>query len=87
MIFKALSSTNAVGFCRRIPSHKGYVLSNRNHICLDKGAALWSTEKLINFSRGLEDEKDIDEFQQYEDEAHPRIPRPNGHQGRPGRPQ
>jgi ribonuclease P protein component len=58
-----------------------------NHICLDKVFPLWSTEKLINFSRGLDDEKDIDEFQQYQDEEDPWIPRPYGHQGRPGRPQ
>jgi len=48
---------------------------------------LWFTEKLINFSRGLDDEKDIDEFQQYEDEKNTWIPRPYGNQGRPGRPQ
>lgn len=57
------------------------------HICLDKVFPLWSTEKLINFLRGLDDEKDIDEFQQYKDEANPWISRPYGHQGRPGRPQ
>ena len=48
---------------------------------------LWFKRKIINFSRGLDDEKDIDEFQQYEDEANPWIPRSYGHQGRPGRPQ
>lgn len=44
-------------------------------------------EKIINFSRGLDDEKDIDEFQQHEDEKNPRIPRPDGYQERQSRPQ
>lgn len=57
-----------------------------NDICLDKISPLWSTEKLINFSRGLDHEKDIDEFQQYQDEANPRVFGPYV-QGRPGRAQ
>jgi ribonuclease P protein component len=44
-------------------------------------------DKIINFSRGSDDEKDIDEFQQYQDEENPWIPRPYGHEGRPGRSQ
>ena len=32
-------------------------------------------------------EKDIDEFQQHEEEANPWFPRPDGHQGRPSRPE
>ena len=55
--------------------------------CLDKVFPLWFIQKINNFSRGSDDEKDIDEFQQYENEENPWIPRPYGHQGRPGRSQ
>ena len=57
------------------------------HICLDKERPLWFTYELINSNRGHSYEKDIDDVQQHEDEAHPRVPRPHVDEGRPGRPQ
>jgi hypothetical protein len=56
------------------------------HICLDKQVLLWSIGKLINFNRGPDYEKDIDEFQQHQDEANPWFSRPDGHKRRQGRP-
>lgn len=57
------------------------------HICLDKKIPLWSIDKLINSNRGPDYEKDIDEFQQHQDEANPWFPRPDGHESRQSRPQ
>jgi ribonuclease P protein component len=43
--------------------------------------------KLISIDRGSDDEEDIDEFQQHEEEAHPWVSRPHGHEGGARRPQ
>jgi ribonuclease P protein component len=61
--------------------------SHPPHICLDKQLSLWFMDDLIYFTGVTDYEKDIDEFQQYEDEANPRLPRSDGYQGRPGGPE
>jgi ribonuclease P protein component len=43
--------------------------------------------ELINFSRGLDYEKDIDDVQQHQEKAHPWFPGPDGHPRRQGCPQ
>lgn len=43
--------------------------------------------KLITINRGSDYEKDIDQFQQHEDEENARVPRTDGHQGGPGGPE
>ena len=55
-----------------------YCPPRTGHICLDKRSPVWFMRKLINLNRGPDYEKDTDEFQQYEDEANPRLPRPDG---------
>jgi hypothetical protein len=55
------------------------------HICLDKYFPLWLTARLNNMNRGPDNEKDIDEFQQHEDEADPWLPCADVYQGRQGR--
>ena len=66
---------------------RGIHALSRGHICLDKQSPVWFMRKLINLNRGPDYEKDIDEFQQHEDEANPWFPRPDGHQGGPGGPE
>jgi hypothetical protein len=103
MIIKCLSKGNRPdgfsGFCpatddgairyssagsARIPDD---TLLPPGHICLDKQLSVWFMGRLNSFFGVTDYEKDIDEFQQYEDEANPRLPRPDGHQGRPGGPE
>ncbi len=63
------------------------MISVANHICLDKKSPVWFMTGPIKLSRGSDYEKDIDEFQQHENEADAWIPRPDGHQGGPGGPE